>query len=86
MTAGSWRMLSMWPANLGPLSRLLFIIPAKAPKVREKVPKMISTLDKTVKDLEFLIYYPVVRKLVQSLVDKELDSLVLASFKGFCQT
>ncbi|MEY3606382.1 MAG: hypothetical protein RL289_562, partial [Actinomycetota bacterium] len=40
---------------------LLFTIPAKAPKVKAKVPKMISTLDKTVKDLEFLIYYPVVR-------------------------
>jgi hypothetical protein len=51
----------MCSANLGPLSKLLFTIPAKAPKVKAKVPKMISTLDKTVKDLEFLIYYPVVR-------------------------
>jgi hypothetical protein len=54
-------MLSIWSANFGPLSKLLFTIPAKAPKVKAKVPKMISTLDRIVKDLEFLMYYPVVR-------------------------
>jgi hypothetical protein len=51
----------MWSANLGPFSKLLFTIPAKAPKVKAKVPKMMSTLDRIVKDLEFLMYYPVVR-------------------------
>jgi hypothetical protein len=59
-------MLSIWSANFGPFSKLLFTIPAKAPKVKAKVPKMISTWDRTVKDFEFLMNYPVVRNLAKA--------------------
>ena len=79
-------MLSMWSANFGPLSKLLLTIPAKVPSVKAKVPKMINTLDRLVKDREFFIFTPLIVLLAQILCYVATNGLFLASFGAFCQT